>query len=246
MSDFDYSIHYDKMADGSDAGTRWMVRRYVRQMERWLPKDKSAALLEVGPGNGLTHQALVDAGYDVESIEADKLLADRLFKKNMNVAWIPAVETAAHLLSRPERYEFIYAHHVIEHIPIDQQLDFIRAISVALRPGGHFLCETPNALGPVANWFRYGDWTHTSIFTPQSLEFVLAAGGLAPIYVGATLGGRSPSFGQPVKAVIESVVSGVLLQLSRLIQRIHLVGEFRTAGLHAPLTAALLGVGRKP
>ena len=245
MDDFNYSIHYDKIAKNGAPSAQWVAQRYCRQMDRWLPKNKAAKILEIGPGNGLTLQALATSGYAAEAIEADKHLADRLAGKNLNVLWVKASDTVLHLLAHPDTYDFIYAHHVIEHVPVEEQLDFISAVKAALRPGGHFLCETPNALGPIANWFRYGDWTHTSIFTPLSLEFLLAAGGLEPLYIGPTLGGRSPSYGQPVKATIEWLVSGSLLFLSRLIQRIHLVGELRTAGLHVPLTAGLLGVGGK-
>lgn len=245
MVEFDYSIHYDNIADRSDPGVRWLANRYVYQMDRWLSKDKCIKILEIGPGNGLTIEALIERGYSVEAIEADKCLAERLAAKNFNVHWVSASKTIPYLRTRLECYDLIFAHHVLEHVPVEQQLDFVQAITLSLRPGGHFICETPNALAPAASWFRYGDWTHTSIFTPASLEFVLAAAGLDPLYVGPTLGGRSPSYGQPVKAMIDWGVSGLLLLLSRLIQRIHLVGELRAVGLRVPLTSALLGVGYK-
>ena len=245
LEEFDYSIHYDKLVDVTSQAALWGARRHVQQMSRWLPKNLDAKILEIGPGSGLALQLLTDAGCDVEAIEADKRLADRLVKRNLKVKFVSVEDTIDVLRQMPNSYDLIYAHYVLEHVQVKQQIDFVRAVSCALRPGGCFLCEVPNALSPVAAWYRYGDWTHTSTFTTLSLDFVLAAAGLDPDYVGRTLGPRSPSFGSPVKAVTEWLISGLLLRVSHLIQRIHLVAEFRTAGFKMPLTGCLLGVGRK-
>ncbi|HEY4031015.1 MAG TPA: class I SAM-dependent methyltransferase [Caulobacteraceae bacterium] len=245
LTELDYSVYYDKIGGEGNPATHWIAKRYLRQMTRWLPSNKDASILEIGPGNGLTLTLLRKEGWNVQGIEADKTLAGRLSKSGLNVHWVPVDDTISWLRARPEAYRLIYAHHVLEHVQVDLQVAFVRAIADALEQGGYFVCETPNALSAAANWFRYGDWTHTSIFTSASLEFLLAQGGLISRYVGSTLGGRMPSFGQPIKAFIEHIISDAALAFSRIIQRIHLVAELRTDGLRAPLSPALLAVGEK-
>jgi SAM-dependent methyltransferase len=246
MNSIDYSIHYGKWASTDSRIPAWQARRYVRQSDRWLPKGEGARILEIGPGNGLTLLALLQAGYAVEGIEADRELAAQLVRNGLNVKWIPAEETPAYLVRCSGCYDLVYANNVLEHVPVDRQIDFVSSIATSLRPGGHFVCDTPNALAPLSNWHRYIDWTHTSIFTTYSLEFLLLSGGLEPIYVGAALDERMPPKGSMVGALVKKVCANLLLLLSRGIHRIHIGAELGAEGLRLPVTSALLAAARKP
>jgi SAM-dependent methyltransferase len=246
MSLVDYSIHYGKWAATDDRIAAWNARRYVRQLERWLPADKSARILEIGPGNGLALSELAAAGYGPEGIEADKELAILLMDKGLNVKWIKAEDTICHLEAHRDSYGLVYAKNVMEHVPVDSQIDLVRAVAGSLQLGGHFVCETPNALAPLANWHRYMDWTHTCLFTTFSLEFILANAGLEPVYVGAALDESMPPKGGAVTAPTKRAIVSVLRFLSRSIHRLHIAAELGQAGLSMPVTPALLAAGRKP
>jgi hypothetical protein len=94
-------------------------------------------------------------------------------------------------------------------MPVDAQLDFVRACAKALRPGGHFLCETPNALCIAALHHRYGDWTHRSLFTTASLSLLLRS---ANMDAGGA-GNAVPPLGNPVMTVFQRLDPPLLLEI---------------------------------
>ncbi len=84
--------------------------------------------------------------------------------------------------------------YVLEHMPIETQIDFMRALYGALRPGGRVLLTVPNAASILAAVWRYTDYTHHCSFTDHSLYFVLRNGGFDPIDIDSSKDFRRPSF----------------------------------------------------
>jgi 2-polyprenyl-3-methyl-5-hydroxy-6-metoxy-1,4-benzoquinol methylase len=70
-------------------------------------------------------------------------------------------------------FDLIVALDVIEHLTRDEVFEFLDLCWAALRPGGMLFLTTPNGAalrpGPVS----YGDLTHETIFSPQTMELVL-------------------------------------------------------------------------
>ncbi|MEP0233215.1 class I SAM-dependent methyltransferase [Roseibium sp.] len=69
-------------------------------------------------------------------------------------------------------FDVVIAHHVIEHV--EEPIGFVRNICSILKPGGHFVCGTPNFASAAARVFgdRFRllhDPTHVSLFTDDSL-----------------------------------------------------------------------------
>jgi len=71
-----------------------------------------------------------------------------------------------------ESFDVVVANHVIEHV--DDPVPFVRFIFDILKPGGDFVCGTPNFASAAARVFgdRFRllhDPTHVSLFTDESL-----------------------------------------------------------------------------
>lgn len=242
----DYSLHYLKRSS-TDIPVTWLcARRYVRMLTPYLPRDKGARILEIGPGNGLAMKGLMDAGFTaVEGLEPDQRLATLAAEAGLNVRHLASDEIISHVAVQTGRYDLVYCMHVIEHVPVSEQPAFTGAIAEALKAGGFFVCETPNALGPMANWYRYMDWTHHTIFHPDTLEFLLEHAGLGGVRVTAAEEEVTPPRGGPVASVLKSIAQAILRFLSRGMYRIHYMAELGYLGLRVPLTPTLLAVGRK-
>lgn len=72
----------------------------------------------------------------------------------------------------PGSFDVIVANHVIEHV--DEPVPFVETIFEILKPGGDFVCGTPNFASAAARVFgdRFRllhDPTHVSLFTDDSL-----------------------------------------------------------------------------
>lgn len=71
-----------------------------------------------------------------------------------------------------EFFDVVIANHVIEHV--EDPLEFVQEIFRILRPGGEFICGTPNFSCAAARLFGekfrlLHDPTHVSLFTDDSL-----------------------------------------------------------------------------
>lgn len=72
----------------------------------------------------------------------------------------------------PASCDIVTSHHVIEHL--QDPVGFVDTVAALLKPGGYFICGTPNFASPAAR--VYGDRfrllhdpTHISLFTDDSL-----------------------------------------------------------------------------
>jgi SAM-dependent methyltransferase len=241
-----YEGQYEIHQAAKRAALDRLAHRAFRGVRRWLPQDAGAPVLEIGPGDGKTLAVFLAEGYvNTRAIEADRGLAESAIGAGLPVTHCPADDTVKYLAERPCQFAAIYCAHVLEHVDVPQQIDFVRAIYDALAPGGRFICEVPSATSALASYARYVDWTHRCLFTSASLRFVLSAAGLDDIEVRPTLPGvvsRRP-FGLDLPMLI---VQRTLSAISQWTYRLHLLAELGEEGLRQPVTSAMLASGRKP
>jgi 2-polyprenyl-3-methyl-5-hydroxy-6-metoxy-1,4-benzoquinol methylase len=172
----DYSYHYRKFnSDDPDAISK-MIASYHRVLAPHLPPNREAQILDVGCGMGFAMLALKELGYrNVAGIDSDEGQVASCRAKALEVSCCP--DSVAFLNDHPGAYGAIVLFDVIEHIPVPEQIRFVRALAAALQPGGVLFCTTPNANSFLIGRYRYLDWTHVTAFTEHSLDFLLHNGG---------------------------------------------------------------------
>ena len=92
------------------------------------------------------------------------------------------------LKKNARQFEFVVLLDVLEHIPVDSQVQFARAVHEALRPGGKVFLTVPNANAIISARWRYIDYTHHSSFTEHSLYFGLKNAGFEIVEIDAEKG----------------------------------------------------------
>ena len=177
-----YCDHYARL--NSTVDPRLLSWSHRRQMDRTfglylagLPEGSRVLDLGCGSGHVLhwfsLRPGLVPVGVDVSPSQL--AVARRA---------LPAVEThcedgLAFLLRHRGEFSAILCTDVLEHVAgEDDCLRWVEAVRDALRPGGIFLCRTPNAANLLGGYSRYLDLTHVRSFTPNSLLQLLEAAGL--------------------------------------------------------------------
>ncbi|MCL6494371.1 MAG: class I SAM-dependent methyltransferase [Ignavibacterium sp.] len=73
------------------------------------------------------------------------------------------------LRSSTEKYDLIFAFDLIEHFKKDELLELTSLIYNHLNKNGLFIIRTPNGQGLFSGQIIFGDLTHQTIFTPNSL-----------------------------------------------------------------------------
>lgn len=81
---------------------------------------------------------------------------------------------------RDDSFGSAFAHHVLEHVPIEKERRILREVRRVLRPGGFLFAVSPNNYHPQAR----DDPDHVNLFTPHQLARELHAAGYRRVSLG--------------------------------------------------------------
>ena len=148
----------------------WIAYQY-----RYLPHltglSREMPILELGCGPGYFLEFLQKRnfqnaeGVDI-SEEQVKMAASRGLRAHLSDAF-------EYLDSKKEWYGAITAIDFIEHFTKEELLALFSKIQKALKPGGLLIIQTPNGQGLFPGQVIYGDLTHMTIFSEDSLRQLL-------------------------------------------------------------------------
>jgi len=143
--------------------------------------DRRLPVLELGCGAGNFLGLLQKEGYeDLFGVDISGEMVELAKARGFRVTQGDAL---AFLRESSERYAAVLAFDLIEHFTKEELLELLPAIHARLLPGGVFLMQTPNGQGLFPNQVIYGDLTHVTIFTPDSLNQVLRLSGFEDLVV---------------------------------------------------------------
>jgi 2-polyprenyl-3-methyl-5-hydroxy-6-metoxy-1,4-benzoquinol methylase len=144
----------------------------------WLPIDKNAHILDIGCGWGAQLLSLWRAGYRrLEGVDASPeqaAMGKHLVKGRFEIHCRDGREF---LCEHRGEYDLILMVSVIEHIPADEVVGFLKAAREALVPGGRLVLFAPNMANLTSTWIQFSDITHTTGFTEFSIQQVLDQAG---------------------------------------------------------------------
>lgn len=185
-SDQMYEQYFDSIFAGSNIYSKEEYDRnataFDRLYGRFMPASRDARILDIGCGAGQFLYYLTTKGYvNFEGIDISSSQLE-FCRKNFTEK-VRQADALDFLASTIDTYDLITANDVIEHIPKDKVVDFVRLVAGALRPGGMLLLKCPNMGNPFSLYARYRDFTHESGFTDTSLRQVLYLGGFKDIEI---------------------------------------------------------------
>ncbi len=241
MDKIDYSIQYKKWHNDSIEHYENSSSYYERNFSHLLPKDKEANILDVGCGFGLAIYAMKKMGYvNVMGIDISPQQVDACHKKNLNVELVN--DSVKWLEEHQNEFDTIISLDVLEHIPVEHHLRFLKAINKALKMDGKFVCTVPNANSTFASRWRYVDWTHFTSFCEHSLEFVILNSGFKSVVVSEIEFMKRPKFPFVLR---KSIIHWILFKTMRYFRRLEAIAELGAEGKTIPLSLNILAVAQK-
>lgn len=192
MTKPDYSLHYRRFHDDSEAHARNMAAGFIETLAPFLPTDPTAPIVDVGCGFGFALRAMRELGYsNILGVETSPQQAEQSRKAGFKVHLVE--DSAKWLTEIHGKFAFALLLDVIEHITPADQISFLAKLRQSLRADGRLLLTTPNANSPLASRWRYIDHTHYTSFTEHSLYYILANAGFHSITIANGHGiGRMP------------------------------------------------------
>ena len=161
-------------AEGS--AWRYFDQKYFRHIQHLRLDD---AILDVGCGSGLLLAYLVQKGFRcAEGVDISEEQIELAKARSLQVR---CGDVFSLLEGRAEAFEAVIALDLVEHFTKEEALSLFALLFRALKPGGILLVQTPNGQGLFAGQVIYGDLTHCTIFTPESLSQALRLTGFEDI-----------------------------------------------------------------
>jgi 2-polyprenyl-3-methyl-5-hydroxy-6-metoxy-1,4-benzoquinol methylase len=143
--------------------------------------DRSAPILEIGCGDGSLLAYLARRGFS-HAIGID------ISEEQVALARGRDVHAEVHdifaFLEQPQHtgaFAAILAVDVLEHFSRSEVTRLAPLLNAALHPRGRLLIQTANGAGILPGQVIYGDLTHLTIFTPQSLGQLLRPVGFSEL-----------------------------------------------------------------
>jgi 2-polyprenyl-3-methyl-5-hydroxy-6-metoxy-1,4-benzoquinol methylase len=202
-------------------------------IRRHVPPERDSRILDLGCGHGTALQCLGALGYRrAEGVDGSPEQIDLAHRLGLtNVRQGDIVEVASEFRAD---LDVVLLIDVLEHVDKQRTLDLLDAIRGALRPGGRLVIHVPNAEGIFGMRVRYGDFTHETAYTSQSIAQVLRVCGFERI---ETFEDR------PIVHGVKSLVRHWLWRLLTLRERLLLLAE--TGSSNAILSQNMIVVAHR-
>ncbi len=202
--------HYQTYNLHKAYSTPEVTDKHLRKLdaEVWIPGgyQPDMSILEIGCGTGLILAYLDRKGVATfAGIDQDKHLLEVI--PDSVRSHFEAIDVQTFLSNhqtKSDRYDRIIMFDVIEHFDADEGCQVVQALRDLLTPNGRIHLKVPNAGSPWGQQFQYGDLTHKTAYTPESLrQQAVAAGMICHKVYGQKLG-------SPARQCWERLVHGVL------------------------------------
>lgn len=176
---------YDKYVSGHTSSLYGEVsfREIKRQFPIWeayfgklLPDNPSAKILDMGCGYGGFVWWMREKGFkNAEGVDMSREQIE--LGSKLGIEGLREGDLYEVLKNNRGVYDAIIARDVLEHFTKSQVVEILELAHQALRQKGTFLIQTVNAANPLWGRLRYGDFTHDTAFTEDSIKQVLCSEG---------------------------------------------------------------------
>lgn len=150
----------------------------------WLPKDLNASILVVSCGPGYLVHTLREKGYrNVIGIDSDPAKIEHARRRGLPCETARAFEF---LEGHGAAWDVIVPEQELNHLTLDETLDFLRLCRATLRPGGQVVVYAMNGANPLVGSENLShNIDHFYNLTEYSLQQVLELAGFRDVRVFA-------------------------------------------------------------
>jgi 2-polyprenyl-3-methyl-5-hydroxy-6-metoxy-1,4-benzoquinol methylase len=150
----------------------------------YMPADRGARILVISCGPGYLVNMLRERGYTaVLGIDSDAAKVDHARRKGLPCEVARAFE---YLQSKPGQFDVIIPEQELNHLTLDETIDFLSLCREALKPGGRVVVYAMNGANPfVGSENLSHNIDHFYNVTEYSLEQILTLAGFRNVRVFA-------------------------------------------------------------
>jgi 2-polyprenyl-3-methyl-5-hydroxy-6-metoxy-1,4-benzoquinol methylase len=160
--------------DGIQQAT-FKFKQFEMNYGKYFPVNKNTPILDIGIGRGEMLSCMRDWGFNYQGVDISPSTVK--FCNNLKLNCELTDDTASWLGRNKEKFSLITCLDVLEHVPRDQTIDFLKAVRASLANGGLTIIQVPNLQSPYGYLHHFNDFTHVTGFVEHSLGQVLLTAG---------------------------------------------------------------------
>jgi 2-polyprenyl-3-methyl-5-hydroxy-6-metoxy-1,4-benzoquinol methylase len=169
---------YWQAPDDVESGYSSFYAYYKANYIPHMPSDRQARILVISCGPGYLVNTLKKHGYEqVTGIDAEKIAHANNHELNCETA-----EAFPYLDGRREEYDVIIPEQELNHLTLEEQIDFLKLCHTAMKPGGKLVVYGLNGANPMVGSENLShNIDHFNTFTEYSLGQTLELAGFSGI-----------------------------------------------------------------
>lgn len=140
---------------------------------KFIPEDKSANIADIGCGNGGFIYWLGQLGYQ-KAIGIDVSEEQINVAKKLGINNVSQGDANEFLRGKSEYFDLLFMRDFIEHLKKEEILEILELAYKSLKNGGLIVVQTVNAESPFFGKMAFGDLSHETFFTKESIGQVLS------------------------------------------------------------------------
>ena len=176
MDDKFYQLFEERFRGPQKEITERLRARYSDILQIAKRSGNSTAAIDYGCGRGEWVEFLQSQMWDATGVDSNMEMLQQA-PPSLN---LQCDDVIANLKKQPDnQFGLVSAFHLVEHLPIETLIIFIKESQRILAPGGILLLETPNPENiNIATYRFYTDPTHIRPIPPELLSFIVSYAGL--------------------------------------------------------------------
>lgn len=208
------SVFYESYGKTKAYETPSLNAKHISKFDQevWKPAQlsKTMSCLEIGCGTGHFLSYLHHKGVqNLKAIDLDPTLGDVIPANVREYFEASDVFDFLDPAKSQNTYDRIFMFDVFEHFSAQDGHDLLLKLKSILSPGGQIVLKMPNASSPWGLQFQFGDLTHITGYSPDSIrQMADSVGMVCSACHPHTLGSRNRQFRDRfVQAVLNRMIS---------------------------------------
>lgn len=191
------------------------IRQFEKNYARLLLTTNCKKALDIGIGRGEMLSCMRNFNLDYQGVDISPSTVN--FCKTLDLNCTLVDDTETWLNSRPKSFDVITCLDVLEHIPKDKTISFLKSIKSSLNDGGIAIIQVPNLQCPEGQLHHFNDFTHLTGFVEHSLAQVL----IAAEFENYSFHGFEEIYKNGTKQIIRKFLRGIFRATTKFSRRVH-------------------------
>jgi O-antigen chain-terminating methyltransferase len=195
---------YVENSFGEEKQAVFKFRQFEQNYKKYFPVNKEAKVLDIGIGRGEMLSCYEKWGYK-NYLGVDISPSTVKFCKSIGLNCECVEDSAQYLKDNQNIFELITLIDVLEHIPREYVVSFLKDVKNALKDDGVFIIQVPNLQAPDGQLHMYNDVTHMMGYIEHSLQQVLITAGFTKFHFQGFEEIISTNWKTPIRKILRSI-----------------------------------------